>query len=43
VSRDGQRFLVVEEAEAAGAAQAGRIIIVENWLEELKRLVPVGK
>ena len=44
VSRDGQRFLVVEEADAApGAAQAGRIIIVENWLEELKRLVPVGK
>ena len=44
VSRDGQRFLVVEEADAApGVAQAGRIIIVENWLEELKRLVPVGK
>ena len=44
VSRDGQRFLVVDEADAAtGAAQAGRIIIVENWLEELKRLVPVGK
>ena len=44
VSRDGQRFLVVEEADAAtGAAQTGRIIIVENWLEELKRLLPVGR
>ena len=44
VSRDGQRFLVVAEADAAtGAAQAGRIIIVQNWLEELKRLLPVGR
>ena len=44
VSRDGQRFLVVDEADAAtGVAQAGRIVIVQNWLEELKRLVTVGK
>ena len=37
VSRDGQRFLVVDEG---GEAQASRIVIVENWLEELKRRVP---
>jgi hypothetical protein len=44
VSRDGQRFLVVDEADAAtGMAQAGRIITVENWLEELKRLVPITR
>ena len=39
VSRDGQRFLVVDEG---GEAQASRIVIVENWLEELKRLVPTN-
>jgi len=39
VSRDGQRFLVVDEG---GEAQASRIVVVENWLEELKRLVPTN-
>ena len=40
-SPDGKRFLMIKEAGVAGpaAAPAG-IVVVENWLEELKRLVP---
>ena len=38
VSADGQRFLMVKEpSEAAAPAQ---INVVQNWHEELKRLVP---
>jgi serine/threonine-protein kinase len=39
VSRDGQRFLMVKEVPANQAA-APQIIVVFNWVEELKRLVP---
>jgi hypothetical protein len=39
VSRDGQRFLMVKEAPADQTV-APRIIVVQNWTEELKRLVP---
>ena len=38
VSPDGQRFLMVEEIEGSAQSQA---VIVLNWMEELKRLVPV--
>ncbi|HEY6415965.1 MAG TPA: hypothetical protein VIX41_06995 [Acidimicrobiales bacterium] len=41
VSPDGQRFLMVKEG--AGADQAAAppsIVVVQNWHEELKRLVP---
>jgi hypothetical protein len=39
VSADGQRFLMVKETEqATGATQ--EINVVQNWHEELKRLVP---
>ena len=41
VSPDGQRFLMVKEG--AGADQAAAppsIVVVQNWQEELKRLVP---
>ena len=44
VSPDGQRFLMIKAAPVEGA-QGGppaRIIIVENWFEELKRLVPTN-
>jgi serine/threonine-protein kinase len=37
VAPDGQRFLMVQPAEATGRSQ---INIVLNWFEELKRLVP---
>jgi serine/threonine-protein kinase len=40
VSADGQRFLMVKEAEASETSAAARIVIVQNWFEELKRLVP---
>ena len=39
VSPDGQRFLMVKQP--ANQAAAPQIIVVQNWFEELKRLVPV--
>jgi len=39
VSRDGQRFLMVKETEEQSSAN--QLIVVHNWFEELKRLVPV--
>ncbi len=41
VSPDGQRFLMVKEVPTS-QADAPQIIVVQNWLEELKRLVPVN-
>ena len=41
VSRDGRRFLMIKD-EAANAASSGQIIVVQNWFEELKCLVPVN-
>ena len=38
VSADGQRFLMLKDETSEQAA--GPLIIVENWAEELKRLVP---
>jgi hypothetical protein len=39
VTADGQRFLMIKEAARdTGAAES--IIVVQNWTEELKRLVP---
>ena len=41
ISPDGQRFLLIKEAGAIGDASAARrIVFVQNWIEELKRLVP---
>ena len=40
-SPDGKRFLMIKDAGAAGPAVApASIVVVQNWLEELKRLVP---
>ena len=39
VSPDGKRFLMVKQP--ANQAAAPQIIVVQNWFEELKRLVPV--
>jgi serine/threonine protein kinase/Tol biopolymer transport system component len=41
VSQDGQRFLMIKESEDQPAAN--QLIVVLNWFEELKRLVPIGK
>ncbi len=39
-----QRFLMIKEAEQTGEAPAQtELIIVLNWFEELKRLVPTGE
>jgi serine/threonine-protein kinase len=41
VSRDGQRFLMIKDAPAGDPnAAAATIVVVLNWTEELKRLVP---
>jgi hypothetical protein len=38
---DGQRFLMLKsEAPASARPESSEIIVVQNWLEELKRLVP---
>ena len=42
VASDGRRFLVIKEPNAANARLA-QIVVVRNWSEELKRLVPVGR
>ena len=41
VSADGQRFLMIKETSVADERpSSARIILVQNWFEELKRLVP---
>jgi len=43
ISPDGQRFLMlkeVEQTEETSAPTQDALIIVQNWFEELKRLVP---
>ncbi len=42
IAPDGQRFVMIKESgEASRPAASPEIILVQNWLEELKRLVPV--
>ncbi len=36
---DGQGFLMIDESEAA-APRPTQLVLVQNWAEELKRLVP---
>jgi len=40
LSADGQRFLMLKPAESEHTVASQSIVVVENWLEELKRLVP---
>ena len=40
VSPDGQRFLMIKEAEAVSPSEQSSIIAVFNWAEELKTLFP---
>ena len=40
ISPDGQRFLMIKEGGADGTAAPASIIVVQPWVEELKRLVP---
>jgi hypothetical protein len=41
VSPDGKRFLMMIKTNDESADAAG-IIVVQNWFEELKRLVPTN-
>jgi serine/threonine-protein kinase len=42
LSADGQRFLmIIDDRQQVGANDQTRIAIVNNWFEELERLVPV--
>jgi Tol biopolymer transport system component len=40
VSHDGQRFLMIKDGGADATAAPASIIVVQHWVEELKRLVP---
>ena len=40
VSADGQRFLMIKEGGADGTSAPASIVVVQHWVEELKRLVP---
>jgi len=40
ISADGERVLFVKEIQRSGAR--ARISIVENWFDEVARLVPVN-
>jgi serine/threonine-protein kinase len=42
IAADGQRFLMIKEAGNAEASAVPRIVVVQNWTEEVKRLVPVN-
>ena len=42
ISLDGQRFLMIRE-EDSGGDESVELIYVQNWVEELKRLVPAGR
>ena len=42
VSADGQRFLMLTPAGGAEDAGPPQIILVQNWFEELRRLVPTN-
>ncbi len=40
VAPDGQRFLMIKEGASGGSETPPSLILVQNWVEELKRLVP---
>jgi hypothetical protein len=41
VSPDGTRMLLIRYAEADNHPRLPSIVLIQNWFEELKRLVPV--
>ncbi|MDA2939179.1 hypothetical protein MYX75_13080, partial [Acidobacteria bacterium AH-259-A15] len=44
ISPDGQRFLMIKEGGQTEETSAPtQLIVVQNWFEELKRLVPTGE
>ncbi len=41
IAPDGQRFLMFKTVAQAGERFGGRLVVVQNWFEELKERVPV--
>ena len=41
VAPGGERFVMVQSDSADTPSDQGQVVVVQNWLEELKRLVPV--
>jgi hypothetical protein len=43
IAPDGRRFVMLQStALEEGAAEPQKLIVVLNWFEEVKRLVPTG-
>jgi serine/threonine protein kinase/Tol biopolymer transport system component len=42
ISRDGRRFIIVKEGSDGRTAALPQVVVVRNWFEELKRLVPTN-
>jgi hypothetical protein len=40
VAPDGRRFLMIQQRDSAPQPPVTHVVLVQNWLEELKRLVP---
>jgi Tol biopolymer transport system component len=40
VSSDGERFLFFGEPAAGDATSSAQLVLIQNWVDELKRLVP---
>ena len=42
IAPDGRRFLMIKQSSPDEAAAQNRIVFVQNWDQELKRLVPTN-
>ena len=40
IAPDGHRFLMVKPVETTEGGSRNDVVLVQNWFEELKRLVP---
>ena len=40
VSPDGERFLMITMADSTERSENNEVVLVQNWGQELKRLVP---
>ncbi len=40
ISPDGKRFLMIKEGGLGDETEPAQLVLVQNWFEELKRLVP---
>ena len=40
VTPDGRRFLLIQQRDAVPQPPLTHVVLVQNWVDELKRLVP---